>query len=351
MELKLGILGYGGMGNWHANNAPLIDGVSVVAVHDIDKSRLDEAKSKGFKAYESRADFLADEEINFVLIATPNNVHKEYSIEALRAGKHVMCEKPVTLKVSELDEIIETADETGKIFTVHQNRRWDSDYRVLREAIERKMIGEVYTIESHVFGNNGQIYGWRTKPELGGGMVLDWGVHLLDHFTFMYPHKNIASVYAQLFSVINSDVEDLVKVDMRFEGGPAVHVEIGTFGLVKRPRFMAYGDLGTMKIDDFSGETGLIKVLCHRIDDMGRVIIDTPAGPTRTMAPQPEECFTSQDLPVIKKPWPNLYGNLVNVLNGKEKLYVTPESVRRTMLLIEAVFESARLNETIKLDL
>lgn len=351
MELKLGILGYGGMGNWHANNAPLIDGVSVVAVHDIDKERLDDAKNKGFKAYEDRSEFLSDQEINFVLIATPNQVHKDYAIEALRAGKHVICEKPVTLSVKELDEIIDASKKTGKIFTIHHNRRWDIDYRVLRKAIEDKMIGNVYTIESHVFGNNGQIYGWRTKPEFGGGMVLDWGVHLLDHFTFMYPDKKIVSVYAQLFSIINKEVEDLVKVDLRFEDGPAVHVEIGTFGLVKRPRFMAYGDLGTMKIDDFSGESGKIKVLKHRIDEMGKVIIDTPAGPTRTMAPQPEECFIEKGLPKIAKPWPNLYGNLVNVINGKEELYVTPESAKRTMLLIESVFESARLNQAIKLNI
>lgn len=351
MTIKLGILGYGGMGNWHANNAPKVDGVSVVAVHDIDKERLEDAKNKGFKAYASREDFLADEEINLVLIATPNNIHKEYAIEALRAGKHVMCEKPVTLEVSELDEIIEVSKKTGKIFTVHQNRRWDTDYRVLRKAVEDNMIGKTYTIESYVFGNNGKIYGWRTKPEFGGGMVLDWGVHLLDHFTFMYPDKKIISVYAQLFSLINKEVEDLIKIDLRFEDGPAVHVEIGTFGLVERPRFMAYGDLGSLAIDDFSGDNGKIKVLSHRKDEMGRVILDTPAGPTRTMAPQPEECFTEKELPKITKPWPNLYGNLVNVINGKEKLYVTPESVRRTMLLIEAVFESAKNNETIKLDL
>jgi predicted dehydrogenase len=182
-------------------------------------------------------------------------------------------------------------------------------------------------------------------------MVLDWGVHLLDHFTFMYPDKKIISVYAQLFSVINKEVEDLIKVDLRFENGPAVHVEIGTFGLVKRPRFMACGDLGTMKIDDFSGESGKIKVLKHRIDEMGKVIIDTPAGPTRTMAPQPEECFMEKELPKITKPWPNLYGNLINVINKKEELYVKPESARRTMLLIEAVFESARQNQAIKLNI
>ncbi len=351
MKLQLGILGYGGMGNWHAKNAPQIDGVELIAIHDIDNQRIEEARENGIKAYSNLDEFLNDKEINFVLVATSNDSHKELSIKAMRAGKHVMCEKPVTLSVNELDEIIEVANETGMIFTVHQNRRWDTDYRVMRELVEQKLVGNVYSIESRVHGNNGKIYGWRTKPEAGGGMVYDWGVHLMDHFTFMYPDKKIVSVYAQLFSLINKDVDDLFKVEIKFEDGLSAHVQVGTFGLVPQPRFLVYGNLGTASIDDFSGEIGKIKVLKHRIDEMGKVIIDTPAGPTRTMAPQPEECFMEKELPKINKPWPNLYGNLVNVLNDKEDLYVTTETVRRTMLLIEAVFESARLNEAIKLNL
>lgn len=351
MTIKMGILGFGGMGNWHANNAPKVPGVEMVSVHDIDKERLEDGRKRGFKAFESRQEFLADEDINFVLIATPNHVHKNFAIEALRAGKNVMCEKPVTLSVAELDEIITVAEETGKLFTVHQNRRWDRDYLVMRQVIEGNMIGKVYSIESRVYGNNGQIYGWRTKPEFGGGMVLDWGVHLLDHFTFMFPDKKIVSVYTQLHSVINPEVDDLFKVELRFEDGLSAHVEVGTFGLLKLPRWYAYGDLGTMIIDDFSGEEGQIRVLKHRIDDMGKVIIDTPAGPTRTMAPQPEECFQMVGLPKATEDWTSLYKNLVATLRGEEALIVTPQTVRRTMLLIEAVFQSAETGRSVDLSL
>ncbi|MCK5129607.1 MAG: Gfo/Idh/MocA family oxidoreductase, partial [Clostridiales bacterium] len=307
MTIKMGILGFGGMGNWHANNAPKIEGVEIISVHDIDEKRLDDAKKKGLKSFENRSDFLADDDINFVLIATPNHLHKDYAIEALKAGKNVMCEKPVTLSVSELDEIIEVSKKEGKLFTVHHNRRWDKDYRVMRKVIESNIIGKVHSIESKVHGNNGQIYGWRQKPEYGGGMVLDWGVHLLDHFTFMYPNNKIISVYAQTFSIINPCVDDLFKVELRFEDGLSVHVQVGTFGLIKQPRFIAYGDLGTMIINDFSGEKGEIKLLSHHINEMGKVIIDTPAGPTRTMAPQPEEYYKELNLPEVVNDLSELY--------------------------------------------
>ena len=106
-----------------------------------------------------------------------------------------------------------------------------------------------------------------------------------------------------------------------------------------------------MVIDDFSGEKGKIKVLSHRIDDMGKVIIDTPAGPTRTMAPQPEECFMESELPDVGDNTDTLYNNLVDVMNGRTELIVTPETVKRTMLVIEAVFESARENAAITVDI
>jgi len=350
-KIKMGILGYGGMGNWHAKNAGRISNVEIVSVHDIDEQRLKDAAANGLKAYGAREAFLKDPDINFVLIATPNHLHKDFTIEALQAGKNVICEKPAALSVKELDEMIQKAEETGKIFTVHQNRRWDKDFLVMQKVIHAGMIGKVHSIESRVYGNNGSIYGWRLKKEFGGGMVLDWGVHLLDHFTFMYPEKKIRNVFAQLFSVINKEVDDLFKVEMVFEDGLSVHVQVGTFGLINQPRFFAYGDLGTLVIDDFSGKNGRMKLLKHRIDDMGRIIIDTPAGPTRTMAPQPEDCFMEKELPEIDCEWTEFYSNLVGVFSGKEKLIVTPASVRRTMQVIEAVFESAKTGTAVKLDI
>jgi hypothetical protein len=104
-----------------------------------------------------------------------------------------------------------------------------------------------------------------------------------------------------------------------------------------------------MNIDDFMAVNGGIKVLSQRLDDMGRVIVDTPAGPTRTMAPQPESCFNSFDLPDVEGDWTDLYKNLVGVIRGEAELIVTPETVRRTMLTIQAVFDSAKTNQVVNL--
>jgi len=349
--LKIGILGFGGMGNWHAFNAPTIEGIHVVAVHDIDPQRLADGKAMGFKAYENRKEFLSDPEIDLVIISVPNYLHMPFAIEALEAGKNVLVEKPVSLNVNEFDEIWDAAKRTGKLFTVHHNRRWDRDYLVMRRTLEGGMIGKVYSVDSRAYGTNGKMYGWRMKPEFGGGMVYDWGVHLIDQFTAMYATKKISSVYAQTRSIINPDVEDMFKIELVFAEGPSVHIEVGTFALRKLPRFFAIGDLGSLSINDMMGEEGGITLLKERMEEMGKVIVNTPYGPTRTMAPQPDDCFIDLTLPKIEEDWTGFYKNLVDVMNGKGELMVTPESARRTMLVVDAIFESARTNRVVDLNI
>ena len=349
--IKVGILGFGGMGNYHSMIASGFEEIEIVSVHDIDQERLNQGRAKGFKAFENRSEFLADPDINLVLIATPNHLHKPFAIEALEAGKHVIVEKPVALNLKEFDEIWTAAEKAKKLFTVHHNRRWDIDYLTMRQVIESGAIGKVYSIDTRVYGNNGMIYGWRTKPEYGGGMVYDWGVHLFDQILNMYPDKKLKSIYAQAFSMLNPEVEDLFKAEMLFEDGPSVHVEVSTFTLQKAPRLFVQGDKGTLVIEDFMASAGGIKLLRQRLDNMGQNIVNTPAGPTRTMAPQPEDCFETKVLPEPKENWTFFYENIIDVLQGKAQLIVTPETVSRTMKVVDAAFESIKTNSVIDLQI
>jgi predicted dehydrogenase len=221
----------------------------------------------------------------------------------------------------------------------------------MRRTIEGGTIGKVYSVDSRAYGTNGKMYGWRMKPEFGGGMVYDWGVHLIDQFTTMYAVQKISSVYAQTCSIINPDVEDMFKIELVIAEGPSVHIEVGTFALRKLPRFFAIGDLGSLSINDMMGEDGGITLLKERMEEMGKVIVNTPFGPTRTMAPQPDECYINLTLPKIEEDWTGFYKNLVKVMAGKEALSVTPESVRRTMLVVDAVFSSARTNRVVDLNI
>src|SRR5699024_2026922 len=109
-----------------------------------------------------------------------NDSHKDIAIKALEAGKHVICEKPVTLNTNEYAEIIEVAEKTNRIFMVHQNRRWDEDYRIIKNLYDNRRIGEIVPIETRVDGAHGIPGAWRHLKENGGAMLLDWVVPILE---------------------------------------------------------------------------------------------------------------------------------------------------------------------------
>ncbi len=344
--MKLGIIGYGGMGHWHGQNAPRA-GVKIVGAYDVDPKRLEMAREEGIKTYDDLESFLSNDEMNFVLVATPNDVHKEQAIAAMEAGKHVMVEKPATLSVQDWDDMVEVSKKTGRILTVHQNRRWDRDYRVMRKVVESGSIGKVLSIESRVFGTGGALFGWRGFPQFGGGMIYDWGVHLFDQILDMFPDTKVTNVYAKLMTVLDQKVDDYFKVTITLENGLLWHVEVGTFAFYKLPRWYVIGNEGTLQIDDFDCKTGGYTKPRYTDTPIAPVVVMTPAGPTRMMAPRPADSKEDFSLPEVETDWTDLYKNLTAVMNGEGELIVKPHQVRRVLELIEAIFRSSKENRSL----
>ncbi|MCL2099174.1 MAG: Gfo/Idh/MocA family oxidoreductase [Oscillospiraceae bacterium] len=348
MAHKMGIIGYGGMAGWHHENSKRVQGLEVTAAHDIEPGRLEAAKSRGLKTYEKLGDFLKDDSFDLVLVATPNNFHKPMVIAALEAGKNVICEKPVAMSVSDFDEMWEASRKAGKLFTVHQNRRWDRDFLIVKEALETGLLGKPYTIESRITGQNGVMHGWRAYKVAGGGMVFDWGVHMIDQLLWMIKEP-VAEVYANLHMVKTPEVDDYFKLIMRFESGLSTQIEVGTYHLERLPRWYVCGDGGALVIHDMncSGK------ITHSKDfemEWTEEVVQTEGGPTRTMAPRPKETLEELPLPDVRGDWADYYKNIMAVLDGKEELIVKPEEARKVMQVMAAVFESHETGETIKID-
>ena len=141
MNHTLAVIGYGGMGGWHCSSiAEKLPQIRVKGVWDIREEAREKAKKNGLIAYASLEELLADGEVDLVTVATPNNFHKELVIACLRAGKNVVCEKPVAMNAAELEEMIAAAKEAGRVFSVHQNRRWDRDYRMVRRREDAEKL-------------------------------------------------------------------------------------------------------------------------------------------------------------------------------------------------------------------
>ena len=115
---KIGIIGFGYMGHFHMRKiASFPDRARLTAVFDLKPEAREEAESLGLRAYDNQEDFLK-EDLDLVVVSTPNNFHAHYAIAAMRAGKNVLCEKPVTMSAAELEKVIAVSNETGKLFTV-----------------------------------------------------------------------------------------------------------------------------------------------------------------------------------------------------------------------------------------
>ncbi|MBO5306024.1 MAG: Gfo/Idh/MocA family oxidoreductase, partial [Clostridia bacterium] len=199
MKPGLCIVGNGGMGDWHVRRAQAGGVVDVVAVHDIKESRNVFAEEKrGVKAYRTLDEVLCDKSIDIVTIATPNDVHESLAIACMEAGKHVISEKPVTLSVASLERMIAASERYGVKFSVHQNRRWDADYLVMKQLFETGAIGDVLNIESRVHGSRGVPGDWRAMKQYGGGMLYDWGVHMIDQLLMLFKDVKIESIFCQL---------------------------------------------------------------------------------------------------------------------------------------------------------
>ena len=350
--LSLGIIGFGGMGSYHSKELSSYDRLSVKGVYDLNSERRDYAEEIGLKAYSSKEELLKDEEIDAVLIATTNEVHKELCIEAIKASKHVICEKPVTLTSEELVEIIDVANKYNKIFTVNQNRRTNRDFVLMRNNVETGVIGKPYIIESRVEGSRGMPSGWRTIKELGGGMMLDWGVHLIDQIMYMFPEK-VVSVYSRMYNIQYSEVEDNFSLTIVFESGLTSLIEVYTNNYIKHPRWYVLGKKGTLVIHDWDCQGTIIRSLDND-DQWEEEIVFSKAGPSKTMAPRSEHTVETikisepedvvDDLTVV-------YDQFIDAIEGKAELIIKPEQALRVMKVMEAAFESAKKNEVIKVDI
>ncbi len=348
---KIGIIGFGGMANWHVDTfcEKNYTRAEFVGVYDINSEKYEFAKKKGLKIYDSLDEILSDKEINIILIATSNEAHKDLAIKAMEKGKNVICEKPVTLNSKELEEIMAAAKRTGKVFTIDQNRRTNRDFVLMRRKVEEGLIGKPYVIESRVEGSRGMPTGWRTIKSLGGGMMLDWGVHLIDQLMYMKSEK-VVNVFCTMNSIQYPEVDDNFRLIMTFSDGVEARIEVATNNYITHPRWYVLGEYGTLQIDDWNC-TGKIVRCIDKEDQWAEEIVYTKAGPTKTMAPRSKKSTETIELSEptdVINDLTLVYEQFIDKIEGKTELTITAEEALRVMKVMEAAFESWEKKEAIK---
>lgn len=347
MKMRLGIVGFGFMGHCDAEMLKSFDDIELVAVADINPEQLKDAP-EGVETYSCIEDMLEKADVDVVMISTPNPSHLEMVEKCAKAKKHIICEKPAALSVAQFDQMVKVTEENNVIFTVHQQRRWDKDYRIMKEVYDKKMLGDLYVIKSQLYGFNGNMHDWHIYPEMGGGMLYDWGVHLIDQILDMVDSK-IDSIYADLRNVINEKVDDYFNILLKFKNGVTAEIELGTYYLTPKRAWFIGGNKGSAIIDGFGGEGKIVRT-SRLLENVPGKITMTAAGPTRSFGPPPPGLLLEEPLPEVNVSHRDYFEHFLKAFRGVEEIIVKPEEVRRVLAVMEAVRESARTGEAIRFE-
>ena len=348
MKKKLAIVGYGGQGAWHANWAMKSDVIELSGIYDISEKRVNAANELGIRVYSSLEELVSDPEVDIVLCATPNDVHKEIVITALNAKKNVICEKPVALSVGDFDDMVAAAKKNGVLFSVHQNRRWDVDYLAIKSLIDSGEIGDTINIESRIHGSRGIPSDWRCHKQYGGGMILDWGVHLIDQMLKLIPEK-IIGIWCEITNITTDEVDDGFNLHLSFEGGKRATVEVGTYNFIAMPRFYMQSRNGSALIEDWQKKCKVARLKAWNEKEV--LPVQTAAGITKTMAPRDEITIDSYEIERPISDVHDFYRNIVKAIDGKEEQLIKNSEVRRVLLVMESAFKSAELKAALKTDI
>ena len=342
--LGVGIVGYGpfgGMGYMHGLASTETDGLRFVAAADSSPDRIAAARLDfpDIGAHDSAASLAADEAVDVAVIATPPKFHAELALELLRAGKHVVIEKPMCLQRDDADLIIATALEHGRSVTVHQSRRWDTDFLAVRRLIETGAIGDVFNIETFVGGFEHPCRAWHSEESISGGAVYDWGSHHVDWITLLHggaPSRVLCTTHSRVWR--DTTNVDQLSLWMQWDDGREATFRQSDVCAIRRPKFHIQGTAGTLEghYRPLRTETvvvgrGYVEHTSHHAEvpvDLRVVRYDGEHGTVEsTVRPAPH-------------PGWGFHRNLADHLLLGEQLAVRPEESRDVVAVLEAAQRS-----------
>ena len=257
--MKMGIVGVGKMGEFHAGWMTPENQLELVAVCDKNEKRLNEiAKEFNARAYNDLDKMLEKEkDLDFVVIVTTHKSHEPLTVKCFNAGFNVIVEKPMTMTYESAKRMVKAAEENGKHLFVHQSSRWDRDFLLLKQIIESGKLGNILQIESKVtlcdkgwpeWGIEGAENPWRIKAEYGGGMLYDWGPHLVDEIMLL-----MGGMPKGVFGILQSgvwseEVDDYFFAILDYED-VVCQIECSNNARIPAPRWHVIGSKGTFMVE------------------------------------------------------------------------------------------------------
>jgi predicted dehydrogenase len=245
--IKTGLMAYGMSGRvFHAPFIYAHPGFELSAVVERHEKKMAE-RYPGIISYNQTEDLLNDQQIELIIVNTPNNTHFDLAKRSLQADKHVLVEKPIAASVVEVKELYDLAREVGKHLMVYQNRRWDSDFLSVKEVIESGRLGQLIEVHFRFDRYKATLSPKQfkeTKSMAPNGLAYDLGPHLIDQAISLFgqPLKftKTTAAYRE-----NSQVDDYFHFHLSYPNQLNVYLTSGLLIAQPMPSFVAHGTLGS----------------------------------------------------------------------------------------------------------
>jgi len=345
--LKVGIIGAGGIARYaHLPGWKRLSGeVELVAICDIIPERAERAAQEYDipYAYASAEEMLAHHRLDIVSVCVPNCAHRECTIMALEAGANVLCEKPIAMNSAEAEEMIATAERTGKVLMVGQNQRFSAEAQTAKRFIEDGLLGEMYYGEATNMRRRG-IPGWgvfHIKKYSGGGPLIDIGVHALDLVLWLMGNpdpiavsgityqkfgkrQDVATTWGGEWNRDEFDVEDMAVGLIRLENEASIVLRVSWAANVE-DEFQGIRVLGT--------EGGLKHPPLTLFRELSGRIVDT----------------SPKWLPKVEQSHFEEMRHFAAVVRGEEELLVQPWQSLQVQRILDALYESAERGQEVRI--
>lgn len=331
--IKFAIVGCGRIAQRHAEH--ISKRGQLVAVCDVVKDKAQQlATTYGAKAYTSYADMLAQEpSIDVIAVCSPNGLHAQHAIEGLKAGFHVLCEKPMGLSVKECGEMMQTAERSNKrLFAIKQNR-YNPPVAAVKEIIEDGKLGKVLSVQLSCFWNRNTDYyanSWKGTKDLDGGTLFTQFSHFIDLLYWLIGDVDEVAAYMVNFAhegII--EFEDTGVVILKFTNGAigTVNYTVNSFDKNMEGSLTIFGEKGTVKIGgQYLNELEYQQIQDYRIENL-------PEGNKANNYGNYTGSMSNHD---------KVYDNLIEVLTHNAPITTSSFEGMKTVEIIEKIYRAAK---------
>ena len=340
-RIGIALLGCGRISQNHVQAIAKIPELELVACADVDLARaqVTAAKAGGIPAFGSLEAMLAGASCDAVTLCTPSGLHPKHGIVAARAGKHVICEKPMAITLASADTLVQACDEAGvQLFVVKQNRL-NPSIQLLRRAVDKGRFGRIFMANATVRWARPQEYydqaPWRGTWEFDGGAFMNQASHYVDLIQWLVgPVESVVAKTATLARQI--EAEDSGAAVLRFRSGAigVIEVTMLTFPRNLEGSITILGEKGTVKI----GGTAVNKVETWQFadyDDDDKLVEQASTNPSSVYG------FGHE----------GYYHNVLAVLQGRAAPDTDGRAGRKSLELILGIYESAKSGQDVPLPL